>query len=279
MKAYKPVNLEEALQICRDEQVTPFAGGTDVMVKGLRGSGLIPKTAHPVLFLSGIAELREWRDKGDTLFLGSCMTYTDLYALPLLPALLKAAIREIGSPGIRNLGTLGGNICNASPAGDTLPVLYILNAQVRIADDTGTRDIPVSEFIQGPGKTILESNELVVGVTVPRVHFSTHFYRKVGTRKANALSKLSCAGGAAVSGEKITDFRIAFGAVAPTVIRPYDLEKRICSMTVPELREECGEVVKEFGALIKPIDDQRSSASYRSLTAEKLLAHFINSLD
>ena len=272
------MKLEEALKIRREGRVTLFAGGTDLMVKGLRGSNLIPAIQGPVLFLSDIPDLKRWQDEGDTLFFGSCITYTDLLALPILPVLLEKAVSEIGAPGIRNLATLGGNICNASPAGDSLPVLYILNAQVRIAGGAGFRDVPISEFILGPGTTILKQDELVAGIRIPKADLPVHYYRKVGTRKANALSKLSCAGAAKISGEKIIDFRIAFGAVAPTVVRPREIEKKICAMTVTECKSGYHEIVEDALSFINPINDQRSSSEYRRRTAGKLFQQFITSL-
>ena len=174
-----------------------------------------------------------------------------------------------------NAGTLGGNICNASPAGDTLPPLYAMDARVIVTSTEGDRTLPIEQFVTGPGTTALRCNELLREIIVPRRGWDIVCYRKVGTRRANALSKLSFAGLARVSGHGIEDVRMAFGAVAPTVLRcraAEELVKNHATTLTPNLRERAASLCAEQ---IKPIDDQRSNARYRKRTCLRLLDRFI----
>ena len=165
VRNYFPETLSEALKIKRDDPETvPVAGGTDVMVS--------KKDAGSYLYLSGLKELKQTRVSGDDLVIGAGEAYRELLEEPLIPELLKAAMREVASPAIRNSGTLAGNICNASPAGDTLPPLYCMDAEVELSSMTGdgqvtARKLAISEFITGVRKLNKRPGELVTAVVIP----------------------------------------------------------------------------------------------------------------
>ena len=278
VKAFRPLSLADALGIAADHAVIPLAGGTDLMVQRRRVAGLTPDFDEPVLFIGHLQELNRISRDASRLTIGACCTYSRLLAHPWVPTALKRVMEEIGSPAIKNRGTLGGNICNASPAGDTLTALYALDAEVILQSRGKGRSLPIEDFILGPGKTVREREELLAAVTIPRNAPSRMVYRKVGTRKANALSKLSFIGLSEISDRRLRDLRIAFGAVAPTVVRSRELEKRIQGYPPGELWGHITSICDLFGSLIRPIDDQRSTEDYRKKASLALLRQYLQGL-
>jgi xanthine dehydrogenase FAD-binding subunit len=278
-KAYRPRSLEEALEVRRTRRVLPFAGGTDLMAAHRRGPGLLPDLPLPLLFLGQLVELTEIRPEAGGINIGAACTLASLLQHPAPPAPFKAALAEMASPALRNVATLGGNICNASPAGDTLPFLYAAGAELELAGGARKRRLPIGEFILGPGRTALAEDELLVSILVPELRFDAWLYRKVGTRRANALSKLSFLG-LARRGEKgrIEDFRCAFGAVAATVVRSAGLEENLVGRSPAQVTALLPRLRAEVASLLSPIDDQRSTAAYRRAVALDLLEHFTRTL-
>lgn len=274
MVTYRPSSMEEALNILHDAKTIPFAGGTDLMVKYRSWAGTLPQFQHPIIWLGDIPELHGIHQDGGTLIIGAMETLTSIHSNPIVPEILKDAISLMASPSIRNMGTMGGNICNASPAGDTLPPLYILDAKVTLQSLTGVRIVPIGQFVTGPGKTMLNSEELLTEIHIPVKEFNKRYYRKVGTRKANALSKLSIAGVANIQNGKVEDVRIALGAVAPTVVRCTQAEEMMSGKGVKEAQKMLLEMVSLYSDLIRPIDDQRSNAAYRKTVSLRLIEDF-----
>ena len=275
VSAYRPATLEEAVRIRAEEQAIPLAGGTDLMARRRRHSGLAPVFARPALFLAHLPELRIVSATSDVLTIGAAVTLTDLLADERAPGILREAVGRMASPAIRNVATLGGNVCNASPAGDTLPALYGLNARLVLVGPRGERRVPIEGFILGPIKTDLNEDELLRAIELPTASFDVSYYRKVGTRQANALSKLSFLGLSSLQEGRIRDVRIAFGAVAPTVVRSAVLERTLVGCTRQEAAAARSEVLDGYAKSIAPIDDQRSSADYRKTVALNLLADFL----
>lgn len=273
-----PGTWTEALRIRQEQQVLPLAGGTDLMVRHRGWSGTLPVFDRPLLYLGNIAELQRVAADGDTLVIGAGATLTDLLEHPLVPDILKQALRQMASPAIRNRGTLGGNLCNASPAADTAPVLYAAGASVLLQSATASRTLPLDQFITGPGRTALANDELLAAIRLPLIDFNLTDYRKVGTRKANALAKLSFVGLTQTDGQTVADFRAAFGAVAPTVVRSREIEALLRGRPVGEIPYLAGEIEAQYARLIRPIDDQRSGARYRKAVALRLLADFLQKL-
>jgi CO/xanthine dehydrogenase FAD-binding subunit len=276
--AYQPRTLEEALAIRSERQAIALAGGTDLLVRNRSWSGTQPAIDRPVLFLNRIDALRTIERSEHTITIGAAVTLTELLETPALPPDLRSAITQMASPAIRNAATLGGNICNASPAADTLPSLYAADAIVRLQRPGGQRDLPVRAFITGPGQTVLVNDELLTAIQIPITPFNRVIYRKVGTRKANALSKLSFVGLAQIEASTVQDIRIAFGAVAPIVVREPAFESLLIGMPLSDVPAHADAVCRHFAERITPIDDQRSTANYRKTTALRLLANFLSRL-
>ncbi|ADK80518.1 FAD binding domain-containing protein [Sediminispirochaeta smaragdinae] len=273
---YKPQTLREALELRKNSGVLPFAGGTDLMVRYKSWAGTLPSFPKSVLFLGHLKELQNIELSSGKIIYGAGATLTEIMEYPGTPALLAEAIRGIAAPALRNVGTMAGNLCNASPAGDSICALYALGASVVCKSLSGERQIPVIDFVTGPGRTALADDEIVSAIIVPALDWTVTFYRKVGTRKANALSKLSFCGLAKIKGGRIDDVRIAVGAVGPTVVRSLELERLLAGAGSGELEELRERLLQSYGAMIVPIDDQRSTAAYRKRVALNLLELFID---
>ena len=277
VSSLRPRHLAAALEFLAEKKALPFAGGTDLMVRHRGYTGTGPKIEGPVLFLDAVEELKNIAIEGDNLIIGAGVTLSRILAEAGLPELLRKAIELIAAPGLRNRATMAGNVCNASPAGDSIPPLYVHEAAVRLISAQGEREIPVADFLLGPGKTALKEGEILESFVIPLLPRTPGkgklYYRKVGTRRANALSKLSCAGFALLESGRIRDFRFAVGAVAPTVVRIPEAEKLLRDTAPGELDWEMVRQAAEIR--IHPIDDQRSTADYRKQTALNALHEFL----
>jgi len=261
VETFIPKTLKEALEYRAGYKAIPFAGGTDLMVRRKSWAGTLPKFDTPILMIGGLKELKGCAAENSVLRIGAAETLADAAANEVVPEILRLAVKQMASPGIRNMGTIGGNICNASPAGDTLPALYALNASVILQSVKGERELALSQFITGPGRTDIKDDELLISVSIPLREFSNIYYRKVGTRKADALSKLSFAGLANINDGKIEDIRIAFGAVAPAVVRSVEAENLLKGINLADLPALMPQIKDIYSRFIRPIDDQRSSAA------------------
>ena len=269
VNSFAPKTLLEALRAkSENPSFAPYAGGTDWMVT--------PREDVDLLFLNAIADLREIKETKTHLVIGACCTYTELLESKKLPAVLNRSIVEIASPAIRNMGTMGGNICNASPAGDTLPPLYALDASVRLSSVRGDRDIPLAAFIQGVRQKDLAPDELLTAILLPKQSFTREYYQKVGARSAVAISKVSFAGFKKIENGVVTAIPMAFGSVAATVVRSLKIESSLTGKTPGEISALRDEIVKMYDPLITPIDDQRSTAVYRKRVCFALLKDFLS---
>ncbi|MFQ5740575.1 MAG: FAD binding domain-containing protein [Acidobacteriota bacterium] len=257
----RPDSLREALEMLgRDPGLTPIAGCTDVYVAF--NAGTLDNTRF--LDLWGLPELRPIRIRDGALSVGALATYTDIIESPevnhCLP-ILAAAAREIGGVQIQNRGTLGGNIANASPAADTLPVLAVAEATLVLASVEGTRRVPFHQFYTGYRQTVMRPGELITAVEIPPLE-GKQWFRKVGTRSAQAISKV------VMAALRSNRPRIAVGSVAPTVIRLPRTEAHLRSGGSIETARRI--LLEE----IRPIDDFRSTAAYRRRVSANLLARF-----
>ncbi|HET8784760.1 MAG TPA: xanthine dehydrogenase family protein subunit M [Candidatus Limnocylindrales bacterium] len=271
-----PRDLPEAYAVLAggsaDAPVRPIAGGTDLMVS-LTGE-LAPPPAS-VVDLWAIDELRGIAIDGDSLTLGALTTYTDIRRSALcrehVPALVDAAA-TIGAAQIQNRGTLGGNIANASPAGDTLPVLLAADAVIVVGSERGQRDVPAAAFWTGYRQTALAHDELIVRIRLPLAAGREMRFRKVGTRRAQAISKVVMA--VAWQGDGTwRDVRVALGSVAPTPVRAEATERALEGRgPTPETADAAAETL---AGELAPIDDVRSTAEYRRLVAARVLHRII----
>lgn len=271
--SYRPSSLDELLDLLAREELIPFAGGTDLMVQYAGPTG--PEFNRNVVFLGHIDKLRGIRREGDELIIGAAATLTAIMEHSDTPELLKAAVALIAAPALRNRGTMGGNICNASPAGDSIPPLYVLDARLRLLSSEGERVIKACDFFTGPGKTVRKNNEILKEIIIPLKEWNVTKYRKVGTRAANALTKCSITAAAKIKQGRIDDLAIAFGAVGPVIIRDESLEKKLIGLTLDEVKGKIASILSDYSAIIVPIDDQRSTAEYRKQVSLNLLKNFL----
>jgi CO/xanthine dehydrogenase FAD-binding subunit len=273
-----PKQLSEALALLSREPGVwrPFAGGTDLMV--LLEAG---KLDHKRFFsLSKIGDLRGVHAADDSVILGALTTYSEIQKHPVLRTefpLLCAAARETGSVATQNRGTIGGNIINASPAADSPPALLVYDAEIELVSERRVRWVPYHGFHTGYKKMQIAPDELLRAVRMPRRSKPwRQYYRKVGTRKAQAISKVCFASAALIENGAIRDVRIALGSVAPIVLRAVKTEDAlrraaITPATITSARET---LARE----IAPIDDIRSTARYRLRVAQNLLEEFLSQL-
>jgi xanthine dehydrogenase FAD-binding subunit len=276
--AYRFDRLDQTLIQLNREDCVIMAGGTDVMVLHKSGRGVPLKLPKPVVFIDHLSELKQVYQNHKDLHIGACCTYSELLEDPLIPLPLKNAIKTIAAPAIRNRGTLGGNICNASPAGDTLPLLYVYNAKLLLRSVSGDRVVAISDFIQGPRRVQRDHNEILAEIILPSLlEEGCHVvFEKVGNRNADAIAKVGFAGYIRIKDARIDDIRFAFGAVGPTMVRSIDIEKKLVGKTIPLADTDIAQVVVAFDKIIKPIDDQRSTATYRKTVALNLLRYFLS---
>lgn len=275
-----PGSLDAALRLLADGQDAPWrplAGGTDLMVQI---AGEIGEPPEQILDLWRLDELRGIAMDGDALLVGALSTYTEIRQSPVvaqvLPALAEAAA-TIGAAQIQNRGTIGGNAMNASPAGDTLPLLLATDAELILASTSGERSVPAPAFWPTYRATARRPNELLVRIRIPIVHGRQVRFRKVGTRRAQAISKVVmalawCADG---GGESSTwhDVRVALGSVAATPVRA-PLTEAVLEGAQPT-REAAARAAETLTGEIEPIDDVRSTADYRRAVAGRVLHRLV----
>ena len=262
-----PKSLHDALKMLRDERpLTPMAGCTDLYVALNFG------TLKEARFLNlwRLDALRRIDVRRGLLAIGALATYTDLIrsadVRKRLP-MLAAAAREVGAVQIQHRGTIGGNVANASPAGDTLPVLAVAEATIVLQSAAGTRRVPFHAFYTGYRQTVRRPDELIVAFEIPPIR-GRQWFRKVGTRAAQAISKVVMAG-VVPPGRGRAGTRIALGSVAPTVVRASRTEELLAGGA------SIGEAQRALMDEIVPIDDLRSTADYRRRVAGNLLARML----
>ncbi len=259
----EPKSLADALRMLRDEgPLVPVAGCTDLYVS--LNFGTLDATRFVNLW--GLDELRGIRVRGNVLSIGALATYTDIIRSPIVRTrlpMLVAAAREVGAVQIQNRGTIGGNIANGSPAGDTLPVFAAADATVVLRSADTVRRVLFSALYTGYRRSVVRADELIAAIEVPEVR-GRQWFRKVGTRAAQAISKVVMA---AVAADQP---RIALGSVAPTVVRLPSTEAALAAGA------SIADAQRILLDEIAPIDDMRSTAEYRRRVAANLLARFWN---
>ncbi|MCX5808318.1 MAG: xanthine dehydrogenase family protein subunit M [Proteobacteria bacterium] len=234
----------------------------------------VRRFAGSLICLERIDELKSIHEADGQIFIGSCVSHTKLMENLLIQKnfpLLIQAVKVLGSPPIRNMGTIGGNICTASPAGDTLPPLHTLGAIVEIRSIDSNRLVPLKGFIKGPGKTALQKSEIVYGVWInTNQDYNVCHYEKVGQRKALAIAIASFAALLKLSESGIIEKALfAWGSVAPVIVTSQEAEKMLIGK--PLTAESLKSVVPLVEKAVSPIDDVRASAEYRRMVAGNLL--------
>ena len=266
-------NLAEVLDLMARQpgEWKPFAGGTDLMV--LLEQGKLPH--HKFLNIFNIGDARGIEIENSHVVVGALATYTELQRCDVLqnefPLLCRAAY-ETGSIANQNRGTLGGNIANASPAADSPPALLVYDAELELASVRGVRTMPYANFHTGYKLMSLAPDEIIFRIRLSRSHGPwQQYYRKVGTRRAQAISKVCMAARADAFNGRIREVRIALGSVAPTAVRCHKTEALLLDDGSSRIREAQEQLAEE----IQPIDDFRSNARYRTRIAQNLLEEFL----
>ncbi|MGH9410592.1 MAG: FAD binding domain-containing protein [Vicinamibacterales bacterium] len=274
-----PGSVREALEmLAGDPSARPFAGGTDLMV--LLEAGRLPAGRYVSLW--GCDELRGISETPAGVSIGALTTYTDIRRSPALVRdfpLLPIAASETGGVATQNRGTIGGNIANASPAADTPPVLLVYAAEIELQSLDGVRRVPYARFHTAYKETDIHPGEVIARVRLPRAVAPAaerwrDYYRKVGTRRAQAISKICFAGSLLADEGVVRDVRIALGSVAPTVLRAVRTEDAIRGSRLDAATLD--RAAETLASELAPIDDLRSTAHYRMRVACNLLREFLS---
>jgi CO/xanthine dehydrogenase FAD-binding subunit len=272
-----PATLTEALTLLRDQPATtPIAGGTELMVA--LNTGRLQQRS--LLSIQHLKELRFIRVEPDTIHIGAGTTFTDIRRSAEIAADLPLLIQSASWTGTianQNRATLGGNICNASPAADTPPALLAYGATITLISTSGERTIPYTDFHLGYKKTALSPDELVHSVSIPRAFAGYRQYiRKVGTRNALAISKIALAALARIEDGLIADIRLGAASLTDRPVRCLATERALLSQPLNEATIHAARAALASEA--HPIDDIRSTAKYRAAVAANLLEEFLRSL-
>ena len=277
-RVHSPRSLDEALAVMRDadQPMVPLAGGTDLMVELHTGRTQL----RGIVDLWAIDELRGIRDQDGGLRIGALSTCTDLMNNPRIRsgyAILAAAAIEIGAEQIRNRATVGGNLGTASPAADLTPVLFALGATVRLCSHAGTRELPVEDFVTGYRRTARARDELIESVHLPRLPEVTRCaFRKVGTRRAQSISKVVVAARVQLTADTVEELCAAAGSVADRTVALASLGTlRGTAPTAQEIERAARTAATQD---CSPIDDVRSTATYRSQVLYRVLVRMLGDL-
>lgn len=273
---YIPESLEEALKIRKETGAIPLAGGSDLMVSHSRGTGIAPKFDKPVLILSNLAELKGIRLLPDgSTEIGAGVCSREIAESDLAHPLLRDAASRMGAVALRNSASIGGNIGNSSPKGDMPQPLILLDAEVVLSRTDGERVMKVDDFILAAGKNQLAADELITAIRIPKQEFTHIFYRKIGMRRANAISKLTLSAAATVKDGIVTDFRASSGAAGPKVERSRKAEELLIGCKVSELCEKKEAFIREW---TEKVISPHAMPEYRKNSTARMLNHFIDAL-
>lgn len=274
VKCFIPETLEEALRIRKETGATILAGGSDLMVSNSMGAGITPAFRGDVMIITGLKELKGITETADTVEIGALTTSAEIAGSPIAPELLKDAASRMGAIALRNSATIGGNIANASPKGDMPQPLILMDAEVVLKSLDGERRVLVDDFIIAHKKTELRDDEIITGVVIPKLQFTHIFYRKIGMRRANAISKLTLSAAATVRDGVLADFRASSGAAGPKVARSRKAEEILIGRKLEELSACKEEFLDAWNGVISP----HAMPEYRRNTTRRMLAFFIDAL-
>ena len=263
-----PTTLHEALEGMKIHHYIPYVGGTDLMVS--------ENETRKFLFLHKVKEMRSIEADEAYIRIGASVTFTEILQSPLTHPLLKDAVREIAAPAIRNLGTIGGNIGNGSAKADSVLIFYVFDALVRVASTQGERIIPIKDFYKGRKKLDLAPEELIIEVLMPKLTTCTHYYHKIGARKALAISRVAFAALMDIEENIIVHCATGFGAISEKVVRRDDFDRLLIGKTIEEAKKAKAEYLSKYKEILNPIQG-RISAEYRKTVCMNLLEDFLAS--
>jgi len=262
----------------QEDRYRIVAGGTDMLIQHHNLRTLPIDFKDNVMYIANLEELKGISEDDNYIYIGAAEPLEGILEHEATPQLLKETILEMASPAIRHTGTLGGNIGNASPAGDSLVTLYLLNALLEIKSLDHTRTVDLKQFIKGVRKIDLKEDELITKIILDKIEFTKAVFKKIGPRRSDAISKLSFAAVATLVDDLVIDLRFAFGAVNTTVVRKPEIECQYINIKLKKVKSNVDKIVKQYEEFIKPIDDQRSNKEYRKQVSLNLLRDFIESL-
>ena len=269
VKSYTAKSLQEALKLRKENPaLTPYVGGTDLMV------WLEEDRSH--LFLHKVPEMKNIAEDADYIRFGASCTFTEIIENPLSPEILREACSQIGSPAIRNAGSIGGNIGNGSPKADSALIFMATDSKLRLASADKERIIPIKDFYQGRKKLNIAPDELIVEVLMPKRDFDNYYYTKVGARKSLAISRVSFAGIMEIKDNVIQNCAAAFGAVSDVIIRLDSIDKMLISKTTQEAQGLKEAYLAAYDETIVPIRG-RVGIEYRKDVCMNLLKDFLES--
>ena len=268
VNGYYPRSLTEALGFRASSDAVPYGGGTDLMINA--------DPAAEYLFLNKVPEMKQITEDSRYIRIGAGCTFTELIAHPLTPAILKEAVSQIAAPAIRNFGTVGGNIGNGSAKADSALIFFVTDSVVRLMSSKSERLLPVKEFYTGRKKLALAPDELIVELLIPKTSLCSFYYKKVGARKAQAISRVCFAGLMNIADNRIIKCATAFGAVSEVVLRLDGIDAMLAGKTIEEAKILRPAYLKAFDQAIVPITG-RISAEYRKDVCMNLLGDFLDS--
>ena len=266
VKHFTAHSLTEALTLRKNPELIPHTGGTDLMVHAAENA--------QYLFLHKVPEMKQIVQDEEYLRFGASCTFAEIIKNPLPPQILKDACSLIGSPAIRNMGSIGGNIGNGSAKADSALVFMVSDSKLRLASAGGERIMPLKDFYQGRKKLALAPDELIVEVLMPKGGLDNYCYKKVGARNALAISRVSFAGIMDILNGKIKNCATSFGAVSDVIIRLDSIDKMLIGKTIEEAKGFKDEYLNAFDQGIVPIRG-RVGIQYRKEVCLNLLQDFL----
>jgi carbon-monoxide dehydrogenase medium subunit len=268
----KPKNLGEALRALEEPGASPIAGGTDLIL--LMRDGIFQPRV--LVDISQLEELQGIRENGEFLEIGAATKLKEIAESESIPYCLKKGAKLVGSSQIRNLGTIGGNICNASPSGDTLPPLIVLEGQLVLESSSGKREVPVESFFTGPKKTVRNAKELLTKIRIPKKNLAKNTaFAKIGSRNGMIIAQVNGAISCFLNNSRLSEVRLAFGSVAPIPIRTKKAENLLEEESLSEFPARVLSAIQEE---IRPISDQRGSAEYRRALIKAIFFELLSEL-
>ena len=268
-------SLKQALEARNDLTITPYTGGTDLMVWPKENAKYLH--LHKVPELKKITEDKSNQDKTNEnkthIRFGAACTFTEVIAHPLTPKILKEACKQIGAPAIRNAGSIGGNIANGSAKADSALIFMATDSKLRLASAESERYLPIKDFYLGRKKLDIKPNELIVEILMPKDGLDNYYYVKVGARAALAISRVSFAGIADIKDGIIKNCATAFGAVSDVIIRPDEIDRMLIGKTIEEAKKLKNDYLAAMDEFIVPIKG-RVGIEYRKDVCMHLLRDF-----
>ena len=266
VKNNHPTSLKDALELRAAETAIPYAGGTDLMIRANEDANY--------LFLDRVSEMKMIRSDAETVRFGAACTFTEVLESDLTPPFLREVVASIGAPAIRNLGTVGGNICNGSAKADSALAFVAADSKLRLMSARGERLVPISAFYLGGKKTALMPDELLVEIIMNKAGTDKYYYKKIGARKSLAISRVSFAALLDVKDGKIVIVRTAFGAIGDVIVTRPDIDALLLGKTLIEARAVKNDYLKAYAQAIVPVKG-RVSSEYRKSVCMNLLRDFL----